>query len=289
MVFSKSLTTKEVARLCRVSDATVKRWEEAGVLQSERTNGGHRRFRAAEVARFQRAQNPGTKISNGGKPSVKTKSRNEISLPSGSSLFHSLIIGDEEEVADFMIGAFLHGTTLTKLFDEMLCPAMHQIGNLWFKGELTVAQEHLATRTAHNAIFRLRQLLPIPETSGKLAMCCGVEGDFHELPTCLAQTTMENSGWEVVNFGANMPLYSLAEEAVRNLPGVICISATILTDIERFVRDYKEFRERISKHKTQVIIGGRAFCDEEVRRRIPAENYAVSFSEVSNFLQTIIH
>jgi excisionase family DNA binding protein len=50
----KSLTTKEVARLCRVSDATVKRWEEAGQIKSERTSGGHRRFRAEEIAKFQR-------------------------------------------------------------------------------------------------------------------------------------------------------------------------------------------------------------------------------------------
>ena len=53
------LTTKEVAQLCRVSDATVKRWEDAGLLKSERTCGKHRRFRADEVARFQRMQGLG--------------------------------------------------------------------------------------------------------------------------------------------------------------------------------------------------------------------------------------
>src|SRR6185369_7333755 len=58
---SKSLTTKEVARLCRVSDATVKRWDESGLIHSERTNGGHRRFRAEEVARFQRQMGLGSK------------------------------------------------------------------------------------------------------------------------------------------------------------------------------------------------------------------------------------
>ena len=48
----KCLTTKEVARLCRISDASVKRWENAGLLKSERTSGGHRRFRAEEIVIF---------------------------------------------------------------------------------------------------------------------------------------------------------------------------------------------------------------------------------------------
>ena len=61
MTKSKTFTTREVAGLCHVSDATVKRWEDAGLLHSERTNGGHRRFRAEEIARFQREQGLGRK------------------------------------------------------------------------------------------------------------------------------------------------------------------------------------------------------------------------------------
>jgi excisionase family DNA binding protein len=68
----KGFTTIEVARLCRVSDATVKRWEEAGLLKSERTSGGHRRFRVEEVARFQREQGLGLKQSHGDESVTKT-------------------------------------------------------------------------------------------------------------------------------------------------------------------------------------------------------------------------
>lgn len=71
----KGFTTIEVARLCRVSDATVKRWEEAGLLKSERTSGGHRRFRAEEVARFQREQGLGLKQSHGDESVTKTINR----------------------------------------------------------------------------------------------------------------------------------------------------------------------------------------------------------------------
>lgn len=288
MTIAKNLTTKEVARLCRVSDATVKRWEDAGLIKSERTNGGHRRFRTEEIARFQREQNLGLKLTHGGESPVRAVTRRRVNKNhSHSSFFHSLIAGAEEEAANQLVGANLRNEPLIDIFDGLICPAMRRVGDLWYKGELTIAQEHLATRTALNAIYKLRHLLPVPEMNGELAMCCAFEADFHELPAHLAQMTLENEGWEVLNFGANMPLYSLAEEVSQHLPAVVCISATVMTDIERLARDYKDFRERVGKLKIPVVLGGRAFFDEQVRRRFPAELHAESFAQVAAFVRQI--
>lgn len=280
----KCLTTKEVARLCRVSDATVKRWEDAGLLQSERTSGGHRRFRADEVIRFQREQELGLKQSHGDESVTSAAKRNlENKKYAGSSCFHSLISGCEESFSNIITTAYLDGEPLTKIFDELICPAMSQIGELWYKGEISITQEHLATRVAQNAIYKLRTMLPVPQMNNELAMCCALEGDFHELPTHLAQITLENEGWEVMNFGANTPLYCLADEVLRYLPKIVCISATILSDLDRLSRDYKNFIAQLTKSNILIIAGGRVFEDEHIRQRFPAELYPQSFGEISNF------
>jgi len=285
----KCFTTKEVARLCRVSDATVKRWEDAGLLRSERTSGGHRRFRAEEIARFQREQGLGLKVRNGDESTVKAAKRRRLNTnQADSSLFHSLVAGCEEEAANILIGAHLQGAVLTKIFDDAFCPAMRRIGELWYDGDLSIAQEHIATRVASNAVLKLRNVLPVPKMNGELAMCCALEGDFHELPTHLAQTVLENEGWEVLNFGANTPLYSLAEEILQHAPELICISATMMGDVERLSRDYKVFTEQIGKLKIPIVFGGRAFADEQIRRRFPANLYARSFTEVINFTQSLV-
>jgi excisionase family DNA binding protein len=285
----KCFTTKEVARLCRVSDATVKRWEAGGLLRSERTSGGHRRFRAEEVARFQREQGLGLKVFNGDESVKRAAARRRINTNhSDSSLFHSLVAGCEEESANTLIEAHLRGEALTEIFDDLICPAMRRVGELWYNGELTITQEHIATRVASNAVFKLRNVLPVSRMNGNLAMCCAMEGDFHELPTLLAQTILENEGWEVLNFGANTPLYSLGEEILRHTPELVCVSATIMTDIERLARDYKIFLEQIAKLKIPVIFGGRAFADEQIRRRFSADLYARSFGEVVNFTQSLV-
>jgi excisionase family DNA binding protein len=281
------LTTKEVARLCRVSDATVKRWEDAGFLKSERTNGKHRRFRAEEIARFQREQGLGQKICHGDQSVLNSVARGKNKVDSNSSLFDLLISGSEEESANFMIGAYLQGIVLTDIFDNLLSPAMRRIGELWYCGELSVTQEHLASRAAHYAVHKLRTSLPLPESKGKIAFCAAFEGDLHELPTYLAQVAMENEGWEVLNFGANTPIFSLNEEVLQYSPQAVCISATFLTEIERLSRDYKEFRENALKLKIPVILGGKIFNDIHIRRRFPAELYAESFGEVADFIKSL--
>lgn len=43
------LTPSEVAKKFRVDPKTVTRWAKAGKLESIRTLGGHRRFKASEV------------------------------------------------------------------------------------------------------------------------------------------------------------------------------------------------------------------------------------------------
>ncbi len=285
----KCLTTKEVARLCRVSDATVKRWEDAGLLQSERTSGGHRRFRAEEVVRFQREQELGLKQFHGD-ASVMLSSKRQLENKkyAGSPCFHSLLSGCEESFSNILITAHLDGTPLTEIFDQLICPAMSQIGELWYKGEISVTQEHLATRVAQNAVYKLRSVLAVPQMNGELAMCCAFEGDFHELPTHLAQITLENEGWEVMNFGANTPLYCLTEEVLRHSPKIVCISATILSDLERLSRDYKNFIEQIAKSDISIIAGGRAFADEQIRQRFPAELYADNFTDITGFTKGIL-
>lgn len=46
------------ARLLGVSVGTVRRWEDAGLITSERTPGGQRRFRQSEIDRVRRAGTP---------------------------------------------------------------------------------------------------------------------------------------------------------------------------------------------------------------------------------------
>ncbi|MEP6820262.1 MAG: helix-turn-helix domain-containing protein [bacterium] len=68
-----NLTTKEVARLLHVSEATVKRWADGGTLRSEKTVGGHRRFSIHAIASLRRERSIGreSKLPAGETPARK--------------------------------------------------------------------------------------------------------------------------------------------------------------------------------------------------------------------------
>lgn len=276
---SANLTTKEVARLLHISEATVKRWAESGALPSEKTVGGHRRFSIQSIARMRRDQK--TTSGHSRKRSV-TKPLIE------TAAFLELILrGREIEAAAVLIDAYLHHHTLSSIFDTTVTDAMHEVGELWFKGEIGVAEEHLATQVVLNGIDRLRNVVVPADHTGLKAICCGIEGDLHELPIHLAEVILENEGWEVLNLGPNTPLFSLGEMVKQQRPNLICISARAINDLDRAAIEYEQVRKVGGKLGAASVVGGEAFRDVTMRTRFPADFHADDFKSFSKFVRAL--
>ena len=278
------LTTKEVARICRVSDATVKRWAAAGLIKSEKTSGGHRRFRYEDVASFQNSQGLGDKA-DGASNIVSAHKRAGVKNKGASDLFLAMISGSEDEVASIVIKAYLDGKALSAIFDDFLSAELELVGREWKRGNVSVAEEHLATRCTSYALYKLRTVLPNPKKVNKLAFTCAVEGDHHGLASELSRMVFESFGWSVLNFGANTPFFSLKDECLKEKPDFICISASMLPEFDRLASDFASFRSMIDK-ETKVILGGHGFDDDDSRLRFPADCYPGSFKDLADFIDS---
>jgi MerR family transcriptional regulator, light-induced transcriptional regulator len=290
------LTSKEAARVLGVSEASVKRWADSGLLPMEKTAGGHRRFRPEDVAVIRRS---GLSV---GEPTVKrkrpaavlhTRPAPEAELAPGregalvEETFRALTAGRDEELAALLVNLHLHGQSVGAIADGFLCAAMRRVGDLWHAGELSVAQEHVATRTAGVALQKLQTVLDAPDGEGAHALCCSVEDDFHELPLRLAALTLEASGLEVFNLGASTPFPALSEAVERFRPDLVCVSATVMVRLDRAVYDYAAFRKVARRAGAAVVLGGAGFAGEAVRRRLPADLYAGSFRQLEDFVRTL--
>ena len=280
---SSNLTTKEVARLLQVSEATVKRWADDGLLHSSKTAGGHRRFSTHGIATLRREKGIGPAPDL---PRPQKKSR-AASLRSSASLTELLLSGEEKEAAAILIHAYMEGHSLAALFDKTITEAMHEVGELWFRGTITVADEHLATRVVLSALQKLRGIAVPAETTGLKAICCGIEGDLHELPVHLAEMILETEGWEARNLGANTPLFSLREMVARQRPQLVCISARSIVDLDRATSEYAQLRKVTAKLSVSVVIGGEGFRDPTIRRRFPSDFYAEDFAGLSEFVRAL--
>ena len=280
-----ALTTQEVARLLSVSEATIKRWADSGDIQSEKTVGGHRRFGLADVARFQRERGVAPTQQGPARAAGKTKSQERISP---ALLFKHLSEGDEKETAAALISAYLHGQSLASLFDRVVTPAMHRVGELWYRGELTIADEHLATQTAIASVHKLRGVIHVSPPTETRALVCGIEGDLHELSIHLLHSLLEADGWDVINLGPNTPFFALGEALTKHRPELLCISAKLIPDPDRLVRDYVEVRKAATKLHSAIALGGDGFADPVLRERFPSEFCAESFEQLLGFARSLI-
>src|SRR5678816_3361055 len=204
-----NLTTRDVARLLLVSEATVKRWADDGLLLPKKTAGGHRRFSIQSVARFRREQG----IAPAAQSPTKRVTKKVVPgrLPSVESFGDLLLSENEAEATAQLIDAYLQNHGLGTLFDTTITNAMHRVGDLWFTGTITIADEHLATRVMLSALQKLRGIVVPGQATGLKAVCCGIEGDLHELPIHLAEIILESEGWNVSNLGPNTPLFTLRD------------------------------------------------------------------------------
>ncbi|MBA3806747.1 MAG: helix-turn-helix domain-containing protein, partial [Acidobacteria bacterium] len=285
----KNLTSKEAARLLGVSEASVKRWADGGLLPTLKTAGGHRRFRPEDVAAFRRGGLAGetAAASNKGgsheRPEVARASQYEATFDEALPrlLFESMVGGHDEETAAMLVNLYLQGHTVARIADVVLCPALRMTGDLWQAGELSVAQEHLATRTALSALQTLRTSLDARKrASGRSAICCSVEDDFHELPVHLAVLTLEAQGWGIVNLGTSTPFYALSEAVARFDPQLVCVASTVFNHPDRAAREYGEFSTASRRAGASVVLGGVGFQSESVRRRFPANLHAETFFQL---------
>lgn len=278
---STNLTTKEVARLLQVSEATVKRWADDGLLHSSKTAGGHRRFSTQSIATLRREKGIGAAPALQ-RPPKKGRSQ---SLGSSARFTELLLDGQEKEAAALLIHAYMEGQSLATLFDHTITDAMHEVGELWFRGKITVADEHLATRAVLSALQGLRSVVVPAEPAGMKAICCGIDGDLHELPVHLAEIILETEGWDTRNLGPNTPLFSLREMVTQQRPQLVCISARNIADLDRATSEYAQLRKVTAKLGASIVIGGEGFRDPEIRLRFPCEFYAEKFAGLAEFVK----
>ena len=275
-----------------VSEASVKRWADSGLLPMEKTAGGHRRFRPEDVAAVRRAGAGETApprllqraavASDTGAAEAQLAPGREAELV--EETFGALLDGRDEELAALLVSLHLHGQSVGRIADGFLCAAMRRVGDLWHAGRLSVAQEHVATRTASSALGKFRAALGAAAGGRARALCCSVEDDFHELPLRLAALTLEAGGYAVFDLGTSTPFSAAAEALERFRPDLVCVSATVLLSLDRAAREYAGFERAARRFGTKVVLGGAGFAGAGVRGRLPADLHAGSFVQLEEFI-----
>lgn len=284
---ARFLKTREVATVLGVSPSTVKRWVDLGILRASRTVGKHRLIASSEALRFALER---------GMPHAGLKGEEAASAPPGAildgtieALGEALCEGKAVE-ATAQIHAF-HGSRqgATALGDLLIRPVMEQIGHGWMVGLIDVYQEHLASQIVAAALTDLIARTPRPPVGPDVPLALGAaaEGDLSSLPILMGELVLRELGWQVHNLGANLPFRSLAYAVGDHRPRLVFLTVNHLSDVERFLREYRSFYEVAAANRAAVILGGRAF-GPELRAELVFASFGDRMAHLSEFAKRLL-
>ena len=275
-----------------VCESNGKRWADSGDLQCVKTPGGHRRFHLDEIVRFQRSQGfdavgslmtPG-ESSEGVLPEMERALERRDYGALADLFSRRALDGEAEGVGALLARAYLRGIPAVDLQEQVMTPAMHRIGELWRTGELTVADEHIATRTAVDALTRLQPEMLRRPSNGKTAVVGCPEDELHEMASRFISFLLELEGWTVTTLGMNTPFFSFRDAVERYRPDLVCISSTLLNDLDRQSREYGELCTLARETGARVVIGGAGFSEPGVRARFPHDAYCENLRDLLRFV-----
>ncbi len=113
----------------------------------------------------------------------------------------SLLDGDPVRAQHAAQILFDAGATLDDLYTGVLQPLMDDVGRRWAAGELSVAQEHVASASALQLISCLQAVRqPGARNRGRVALV-GAAGERHLIGLAMLEHALRERGWETVMAG----------------------------------------------------------------------------------------
>lgn len=280
---TKLLTPKQVARAIGVSESSLKRWCDKGLIPMNCTAGGHRRLPISGVLEFIRKNHHGIVDATAIGLPANTGKRRIGMQESVIAVRDALIAGDELSARQVVIDLFLEGMKVSTICDQILTEAFHQIGALWECGSVQVYQERRACKLCMHLLQELRHFLNPPQPTGPVALGCASEGDYYDVPTTMVELVLQQEGMQATSLGNNIPFSSMSVAIVENRPALFWLSVSHIKDEAKFLLEYTPFYETAMAYKTMVIVGGRGLT-EEIRRQIKYTSFCDNLAHLESFL-----
>lgn len=275
----KLLTPHRVALAIGVSESSLKRWCDRGLIPTVRTPGGHRRIPIHGVLEFLRA-NEHELV----RPEVlglpPTTGKGERIVERAEAIFRdALAAGDEQRARQVLLDLYLAGHRLSAICDRMVTPAFSDLGRAWECGQIDVFQERCGCEVAESIFCEMRDALPPVSEEGPLALGGTPSGDPYRLPTRMAELVLRSSGWRSRSLGTDLPFASLAEAALRLRPRLFWLSVSHVAASDAFLQGYALFAEKASAAHVAVVAGGRGLV-QPLRRQMGGAVFCENMQEL---------
>ncbi len=226
----------ELSRRVGVSPELLRAWERRyELLGPDRSPGGFRLYSDADVERI-RAMKEHLGRGLSAAEAARIARVVESPEPQAAEARPELVVDQDalraaldrfDEVgAHDALDRLLAGFTVEAVLAEVVIPLLHEVGDRWEQGEISVAQEHFASNVLRGRLLGLAR--GWDRGTGPRALLACPPGELHDLGLITFGLALNARGWRITFLGADTPLETIADTAQRMSPDLIVI-ATIMS------------------------------------------------------------
>jgi MerR family transcriptional regulator, light-induced transcriptional regulator len=271
---------RTVSQKTGFSPGLLRAWERRHkLLEPVRGQGGHRLYTDADLTILNRVRSlmdEGRSIGEiaalgrgyllGASVMVKIKEEKEFdasesTLEKKSSIFNqacNLIVQaairiDHKAIEKVLEQSFASCSARDVIY-QIIAPASRRIGELWSKGECSVAGEHLANSSFVLHLKRLLNATQVWNQNSTQFICCCFPDEQHELGSLLLAYEIAQSGASVTYLGQSIPFEDLEISYHKLGAPAICLS---VVRSPTFLNQKPKFLEFLDRNQGMVLaLGG---------------------------------
>lgn len=162
--------------------------------------------------------------------------------------------GDAAAVFHLASDLLGEGVPFPTILFEVMAPLEAQVGDRWYHGDFTVADEHLVTSTLETVVALLTGSFDVPDEARKVVVACA-EGDAHSLPARMIAAHLVYLGWRAVFLGSGQPAADLGAFLSSSPPAALILSCAIAGALPGARASIREAH----RAGVPVLVGGQAF------------------------------
>jgi methanogenic corrinoid protein MtbC1/DNA-binding XRE family transcriptional regulator len=179
----------------------------------------------------------------------------------GSQVEYALALarGDTEASHLVIEDLLTRRCSLGEIYSQVIAPALANVGDLWCKKEISVAEEHLATQLVLSHLERLSSMFAWRDRLSSYRVLVGcVEGERHWVGARMFVDLCLSRGWSAEFLGPDVPGNALIDIAKKRAPHVVALSATMAPGADHARRMIRTLAAL--PNPPRIILGGQAIA-----------------------------
>jgi methanogenic corrinoid protein MtbC1 len=188
-------------------------------------------------------------------------------------LYDAIVAGDNKNATALTLQAIEANADPLRVVNEIMIPAMNEVGRRYESEEYFVPELLLAGRAMKAALELLRPLLSRTgaQPTGRVVIGT-VKGDLHDIGKNLVISMLEGAGFEVTDLGVDVAPQRFITAIQQKQADILCLSALLTVTIPAMKTTIDALCAAGIRDRVKILVGG-APVTAEFARTIGADGY----------------